>query len=407
MIGKEIRLSKILDPQDNRAVVVAADHGLMLGPIQGVKVLHETLVKVIEGKPDAILLAPGQALRLYELFKGKNAPALLIRADWTNAFRDRTYTLPARSIRFTKVIEPKKALALGASAIVTYYFVGIDDELESQLFKQLSDFAKECDKWGLPLVVEPIPVGPKVTKTNFTDLVVLGVRLAVEVGADMIKAPYTGDPDSFQRVISAAAGTPVLILGGYRARSVKDLLEVVEEMINVGGSGVVFGRNVIQSPNPAQILRQIRAIVHEGKSVKEVLFEVGKPIRIVTKPELCIGCKICVLICSIKHYRVIDEKLSAIKVEGSWPGPFKPITCTHCGLCVKVCPTHALTFDERTGGLVWNRELCTFCGECVKICPQGVLQIVGKNLIHCDLCGGIPECVYWCPRDVLEIKPIG
>ncbi|RLF03397.1 MAG: hypothetical protein DRK00_08860 [Thermoprotei archaeon] len=407
-LGREIRLSRILDPSDGRAVVVAADHGLMLGPIPGAAELEKTLRKVVRGKPDAVLLSPGQIKRLYHLFKGRTAPAVLMRADWTNAFRDRTYTLPARSIAFSQISDVKRALALGASGIVTYFFVGYDDEnLESHHFELMANFARECERAGMPLIVEPLPRGPRATKTNYVDLIVMGVRLAVEAGADALKAPYTGDPDTFRRVIRAAAGTPVLILGGYRAKSLRDLLEVVEEVVSVGGSGVVFGRNVLQADDPARLLSQIRAIVHEGRKAREIVFELKRPFRIVVDYRLCTGCRICVLACSSIHYGMFDERLSAIKVLGSWPGPFKPVVCTQCGLCVKACQYGALTMSPETGGLVWNRERCTLCGACVEACPLGIVGIVGKQLVICDMCRGAPECVYWCPRDALSVKPIG
>ncbi|MBS7617537.1 hypothetical protein KEJ25_02875, partial [Candidatus Bathyarchaeota archaeon] len=129
-LGKLIRLSRIIDPSDGRGLVVAADHGLMLGPIKGVIDLEVTLRKVIAGRPDAILVSPGQARRLSHLFMGRETPAMLVRIDWTNAFRDKTYTLPARSIQFNRVTTVEEAVKIGASGVVTYLFLGFDREEE-------------------------------------------------------------------------------------------------------------------------------------------------------------------------------------------------------------------------------------------------------------------------------------
>lgn len=260
-----------MNPDDGRAVVVAADHGFMLGSIKGVVNLEDTLKSVIDGSPDAVLLSPGQATRLSRLFHGRKSPALLIRADWTNAFRDKTYTLPARSVKRVAVVSARDAVALGASGIVTYYFIGYGDEkAEARNLELMAMFARECDKIGLPFIVETIPIGERVTGTNFVDLVAASMRMVAETGADIIKTQYTGDVESFRKAVKAA-GVPVLVLGGPKAGTVKDALEVIVEALEAGASGVVYGRQVIQADDPSEVISSIRAIVHEGKSVSEVM----------------------------------------------------------------------------------------------------------------------------------------
>ena len=410
MVGKELRLSRILDPEDGRAVVVAADHGFMLGPIPGADRLADTLRRVIAGKPDAVLLSPGQAINMHDLFLGRDKPAILIRVDWTSAFRDRTYPLPARTVAFSLSCTPRKAVKLGAQGIVSYFFVGYEDEeFEAMQYEMLARLSRECDEIGLPFVVEPVPMGPRVTKANRTDLIVMSVRMATEIGADMLKVPYTGDPESFKRVVDTAYGTPVLILGGYRALTMKDMLEVIEEALEVGARGVVFGRNVIQSPDPARTLEAIRAIVHEGKSVRDVVLgEIKGRMRLVVDNSKCTGCGICEMICSFMHEGFVDAGLARLRVEGSWPGPFSIKVCIQCTKCVSVCPTGALERDEKLGYIKVDPSKCTLCGECVEVCPNQVI-ILNKAKPHvliCDLCGGLPECVYWCPRDAIRVMEV-
>ncbi|MGC8961129.1 MAG: class I fructose-bisphosphate aldolase, partial [Candidatus Bathyarchaeia archaeon] len=160
MVGKEIRLSKVVNPHDGRAVVVAADHGYMLGVIPGVENLEATLRRIILGGPDAILVSPGQARELNHLFHGRDAPALLVRSDWSNWGRDKTYTLPARSVERIGVAEARDALLLGASGVVVYYFIGYGDEAkEARHMESLSAFARGCDRVGMPFIVEPVPFG--------------------------------------------------------------------------------------------------------------------------------------------------------------------------------------------------------------------------------------------------------
>lgn len=404
-LGQEMRLNRIFDPKDGRAVVVAADHGMMLGPISGVQELGKTLEKVIEGKPDAILLSPGQAEDLCHLFMGRRAPSLLVRIDWTNAFRDRTYTLPVRETFFSSIATPRDALKLGAHAAVAYLFIGHEDEgQEARHLALVSKYAAECARAGLPLIVEPIPFGPRVTKSNYSELVGTAVRIAVEAGANALKVPYTGDPESFRDVVRASAGIPILVLGGYRALSRRDLLDVIAETLGVGGSGVVFGRNVVQASDPASVLRDIRAVVHDGRPVREVVAGGGvalaKPTRLRVYPERCSGCQVCTAVCSFSHEGVHDENASRLRVEGEWPGPFKPVICTQCERCVAVCEKKALSRSS-LGHIVWEAERCNLCGKCVDACPFRVVVIHDSKVKICDLCQGAPECVEWCSRNAL------
>lgn len=385
--------------EDGKAVAVAADHGLMLGPIKGVVNLRDTLGKVIQGGPDAILLAPGQAYDLIDLFYGRGAPALLVRADWTNAFRDKTYTLPTRIIRDVGIVRVKDALALGASGIVVYLFIGLGDEdEESRNLEMISTFSRDCEKIGMPLIVEPLPMGEHVTKANYVDLINLSVRIATELGADALKVPYTGDPYTFEKTIKSAGDIPVLALGGYSGVTLRDSLEVVEEVMQAGGSGIVYGRNIVQAQDPVEMVKCVRAIVHEGKSTLEVIgaFKEGK-ISLSVEPGICVGCNLCTAVCSFYHDSVIDIEHARLRVIQEWPHGAQPIVCVQCGKCISVCPTGALRWSPK-GNVELVDELCISCKACIEECPQKVISFDGNRNrpLICDLCNGVPQCVEWC-----------
>ncbi len=232
--GKELRLSRIIDPRDGRAVVIAADHGYMLGPIKGVIDLEKTIGSVATGGADGILVSPGQAMKIGHMFKGKRSPAMLIRADWTNAFRSKTYTLPSRHVQHRYMTSPQQALALGADAIVIYFFVGYpDDKEEAEHVAKVARYARECDDIGLPFIVEPIPLGERITGANYNELVKISIRMSAEIGADAIKAPYTNDVDFYREVVQSA-GIPILILGGAKSKTLRDALEVERKLWSQG-----------------------------------------------------------------------------------------------------------------------------------------------------------------------------
>ncbi|KYH41155.1 MAG: aldolase [Candidatus Bathyarchaeota archaeon B26-2] len=408
--GKVLRLSRIIDPKDGRGVVVAADHGFMLGSIKGAFNLEETLRKVILGGPDAVLLSPGQASRLYHLFCGRKAPSILIRADWTNAFRTKKYALPSRKVVRAMAAEAKDALALGASGIVVYYFIGCRDEAEALNFELMASFARECNEIGLPFIVEPVPLGERVTGANYADLVSASIRMAVEVGADAIKAPYTGDIDTFKKAVDAAGEVPILILGGAKAATVRDALEVVAEALEAGASGVVYGRQVIQAEDPEAFVKSVRAVVHEGKSVGEALGTIRKgPIQLEIDAERCNGCLLCELACTFRHDGAFSLSRARLRIEGSEAGIYRPILClllldpSHQPLCVEACGTGALTLNE-AGRLQLAEDLCTGCGRCVEACPVGVILIHKERPVVCDMCGGLPQCAEWCPSGALRVK---
>ena len=91
----------------------------------------------------------------------------------------------------------------------------------------------------------------------------------------IVKVPYTGDMESFSDVVSACC-VPVVIAGGERMDSTRDVLQMVHDAIKAGGAGISMGRNVFQHPNRIQLVRALRAIVHENATVEEALAIVGE-----------------------------------------------------------------------------------------------------------------------------------
>ena len=122
----------------------------------------------------------------------------------------------------------------------------------------------------MPLLAMMYPRGKKITDEYSEEYIAHAARVGAELGADIVKTNYIGDPDSFARVVKCCP-IPVVIAGGPRVESELDLLTMVEGAISAGARGVAIGRNVFQHGNPAPITRRICGVVHKGLLAREAL----------------------------------------------------------------------------------------------------------------------------------------
>jgi class I fructose-bisphosphate aldolase len=158
------------------------------------------------------------------------------------------------------------AIRLGADAVSVH--VNLGDPSESVMLQDLGRIASEAGNWGVPVLAMVYARGPKIENEFDPDTVAHCARVGEELGADVVKVPYTGDPESFSRVVDGCC-IPVVIAGGPKKDSTRDFLQMIQESCEAGGAGLSVGRNIFQHENPAALVRALDAIVHQGVAAEE------------------------------------------------------------------------------------------------------------------------------------------
>jgi fructose-bisphosphate aldolase/2-amino-3,7-dideoxy-D-threo-hept-6-ulosonate synthase len=258
-IGKSIRMERIVDRKSGRSVIVPMDHGVTSGPIYGLTDMRNAVNGVAEGGANAVLLHKGIVTAGHRGY-GKDIGLIIHLSASTSLGPD-----PLNKVVVAQVEE---AIRLGADAVSMHVNVGA--ETESGMLEALGMMTMICEEWSMPLLAMMYPRGKKVKNEHDPELVKHAARVGAELGADVIKTNYTGDPDSFKEVISGCP-VPVIIAGGPKANTDAEVLKMVEDAIAAGASGVSIGRNVFQHKNPADMTRAMSKVVHEGFSAEEAM----------------------------------------------------------------------------------------------------------------------------------------
>lgn len=270
--GKQIRLSRLFSNRDGRAVVFAFDHGMQVGPVPGAVDLRAGVALAVEAGFDGIILGPGALDRAAELLRGPNRPAIIMRLDQTTMWRlGGQFAHEEGHTR--QVADVEDALRLGADAVLTFLFTcHRDPELETRSVEIVGRAARSARNWGMPLVVEPMAAREGRLKTPFdAETIAMNSRIAVEIGADVIKTDWSGTVEGFRHVVQGAADVPVLVAGGPRVDNDRATLALVRDLLAAGARGVMFGRSLFQSPEPLALMKAVRDMVHDDVSFEDAV----------------------------------------------------------------------------------------------------------------------------------------
>ena len=245
-----------------KQLVVAMDHARAMGAVAGLEDPGRVIDTVIEAGADAIMTSFGVMKHYRErlvdripVFLRLDGGPSLVKEGWL------------ANTEWTLLHSVDEARLLGAEGVCLMYFMGAPCELAT--LEIVADVAGQCLEDGYPVMVECLPCqSPNIPDMLDAQMMADACRIGFEHGADILKTYFPKTRDGFAKVV-AGAPAPVLIAGGPKLPDEISVLRMVADSIAVGGKGVVLGRNIWQSPDPAAMVRALRAVIHDGAAADE------------------------------------------------------------------------------------------------------------------------------------------
>jgi class I fructose-bisphosphate aldolase len=264
------RLSRLFNGKTGRSVTIPLDHGFYLGNAPGLEDPCRVLEEILDEGVDATLMSFGIGKITRDLFDGENAPGRILSADCVMLTN-----VPGEHhgfFDFDLFIEIEQALRWGFHAVKVLLIWGLDYEYQMNEIRAVAELARQCDRWNMPLMIEPVLWGRHIPpdRKDDPDTIAHAARIALEMGADILKVPYTGSVDHFKSLVERTP-IPVVVLGGTDMRDTRHVLQTARDSVDAGGKGVVFGRVVWQSGQMKGLIRGLKDVVHDLAGVDEVM----------------------------------------------------------------------------------------------------------------------------------------
>ncbi|GGC15994.1 class I fructose-bisphosphate aldolase [Cellulomonas carbonis] len=273
MSGSSFRLGRLLDGQSRRSFMVAFDRTLAMGPEPYAEDSGRTIAAIAAHGADAILLSPGLLKQHGHLLAHRGAPSVVCRIDFP-------FVGPAdrgRGESFRLIASVEEAASLGADAVVMFHTLGYrDKDAWADNLAAVGQVAEEARRVGLPLIVEAVPWGAEATDPRDRLEVATAARIAAELGADAVKTEYVGSVEAMRTVVQSCP-VPVFVLGGPQV-GVDELLDFTRDGIAAGATGVIYGRNVWQRSDSADVSARLRQVVHGTPRARQPHLEPAAPV---------------------------------------------------------------------------------------------------------------------------------
>jgi fructose-bisphosphate aldolase/2-amino-3,7-dideoxy-D-threo-hept-6-ulosonate synthase len=251
--GLQIRMNRIL--RKEKMLCIPMDHGISNGPIEGLEDPHSIIHKCERHGLTSVIVNKG----IIKTLPRPTKIGILVHFSSSTSLS----TSPNRKM-LTGTVE--EALRLGADGVSLHINIGGKEEPE--MLEQLGMVADQCHKWNMPLLAMMYPRGENIKDPHDPEIVAHVARIGAECGADIVKTVYTGDVDSFARVVKSTP-VPIVIAGGPKAESDKEVLQMTEDAMKAGAKGVTYGRNIFAHKNPEQIVEALAAIIFKNESAEE------------------------------------------------------------------------------------------------------------------------------------------
>ena len=252
--GLSARLDRI--STNDRYLIVPMDHGITMGAVEGLVDIESTIDGVTAGGADAVLTQRGVAPRVHP---NKNGAGYIVHLNGSTTIG------PDES---DKRVTGTAADAVRAGADAVSFHINVGSDHEPDQIEELAELTADAERLGLPVLAMAYARGPGVDESD-PEALGHAVRLAEELGADVVKTGYSGDGDSFARVTESTR-LPVVIAGGSKGTD-RETVEMVRGAMDGDAAGVSMGRSIFQHDDPEGIARAVSAVVHDDAEVEEAL----------------------------------------------------------------------------------------------------------------------------------------
>ena len=271
-VGKAMRLKRVIDPA-GVSIICALDHG-MTSPtfLEPLADITTRAAETVAGGANVIMMSKGMIRVAEPAFSPTTSLALLLSASG-NPGGDRP--------EIVQIAEVEEALVLGADAVVLFTALGGDTE--PGMIDILANVGRECAALGMPFIAEAefpttYATVEELKQQYGFEYLRRNVRLCAELGADIVKTNWPGDPGSFGKLVDAANGIPVVLAGGSRLED-RELLGRMQVAVEAGAIGCSVGRNIFMHQSPEAITRALARVIRErwssDKAHEALLKELG------------------------------------------------------------------------------------------------------------------------------------
>ncbi len=233
-----------------RGVYLAYDHGVEHGPTDFNENNYnpEYILDIAKkGEVDAIIMLKGSAEKYYT--KDLGIPLILKLNAKTRLKQGDPVSRQWTSVEY--------AIKLGAEAVGYTIYPG--SEHEAEMIAEFGKIQEEARKYGLKVVLWSYPRGAAIKDDETSEIVAYAARLGFELGADVVKVKYPKDDNNLSWIVKNALTTKLFFAGGSKIEG-DEIISRAENAAKAGASGFAIGRNVWQSHNPVEIIKQLKQI---------------------------------------------------------------------------------------------------------------------------------------------------